>query len=1536
MRQNVEEKRVPAGNAVWSLARLGAPLLVAAIIGLWGATVRADVAPPVSIQLSGDVEQAVPGEIYVGVFQVEFNHPGTFGEFAITGDGWELLEAEFPPEGYYVEPSSFLIPFKARPENADARIGMEMTWDLQIVRRSFSIGPEVFAKRKMIHRAVSRPGSVMPLDPSAADEADTQKGSPGIDSPLRIEGRIVYDRAGRDLNEDGDYVDENEIPPLANVGVDTIYYQIMDVDLDGEELIRDGYTDSDGHFDTGNFDWDDCDAFGCDDPDLVLRFRTDNSIVRVEHGNGGFVPFYSWSTSEIVDFTGSYKNYGDVSPILPFEHPALHIHNSIVRTHRFILDEGLALVPKVTVVWPDPDGATTGAHYHDVAEEIHISTERQWREATHSHEYGHHFLHKLSNTIPTDYCNGHCDGIKDEDPCAPGTICENPSHCDNCPENDHDAWNEGWPDWLADVATRWMESTLTNHDGSDYQVLYKRSQETVGSCCTDGTFYLNEALDVETFVGALLRDIEDSNFDFHSWNLDDHRVQRDMMCLGVDEIFNVVTTANPVTIEAFQNAFISLYPEHVAALSHTSTNVAPLYRLAPNFPADTQPMGPVISAQSITHAQGQGGVLPCMVMAWDAPQDDANGACAYSYTWGPTPDIQASDFENDVDSIACQLSAKGEVNWVGDVYFGIRAAECGSALGDTAVFGPFEMGDCNSNGIVDLCDISCNHTGDDFHGCTVDSTLCQNVVGCSGSSDCQGNLVPDECDLASGFSQDCNRNGIPDECDQMKNWAGGTGQWVDPTGWIEASIPVNGDDVCIREEGGEATVTYTSGDTTVPILACSESLNIGSVSGSRTLTLSDPSWVDGDLMLHESSSTLQVDTRLDIGGTFTWSGGNNSPTLPRLTGAGTTYVHGGLNVPAIGTVNLYDHDLVLETGSTSLVQGRIGSSLAPSLTIRPGAVLDFQGESYLINGSGASLNVEGTLTKSVFTGSSSINASMQNDGLVHVQDGTLAFLAHSTTTGDIIGDSLTTVEFGCGGHELMPTSSLTADRVSFTGGNCGARNIRGTYDVTRQTANISSSQVFFTSEANIISYGTNLILSSGVTYFDAVVGSTLLFDNITAATVYFNSGDPIVTTDLTLVGGTVQGPSPITVTGTLTWPQSASFYGPGVVNSNGTMIVGPGGGQKELYLRDLKIGGLATFDGGIAVKGGSVVNNLVGGTMDLRIDGTVLSGRYETLNNSGTIVKTLGAGTTHIAPTTTNTGLIEIQVGTLEFADLDQNSGQILLNGGNLAMYLISNPQPLSLTGGTLSGSGMITGVVNNTGGSLEPGYSAGTLTMSHNYTQTAPGQLVTELGGLAPGTEYDQLILTGSAAATFGGTLRVELINGFVPEIGDTFDVVVAPSSSGMFDTVDVVGLPADRGMRVVDNTAGIRLQVFDPNCDGIVSDLGLCPGAICPVISYTLGQDPELSFADPATCPTGGSLPGATDFIEGRVTALGFDGGNVQLGIAAPADCGNTQDAFLWNSPALALGETHFFLARPVSAADYGTATAGETRVVAFGDCP
>ncbi len=72
----------------------------------------------------------------------------------------------------------------------------------------------------------------------------------------------------------------------------------------------------------------------------------------------------------------------------------------------------------------------------------------------------------------------------------------------------------------------------------------------------------------------------------------------------------------------------------------------------------------------------------------------------------------------------------------------------------------YVCGDCNTNGIPDACDLSC------------EAWDCAAFAGCGQSQDCNTNGVPDECDIANHASLDVNDNDIPDECEGLVQWAG--------------------------------------------------------------------------------------------------------------------------------------------------------------------------------------------------------------------------------------------------------------------------------------------------------------------------------------------------------------------------------------------------------------------------------------------------------------------------------------------------------------------------------------------------------------------------------------------------------------------------------------------------------------------------------------------------------------------------------------------------------------------------------------------
>ena len=77
---------------------------------------------------------------------------------------------------------------------------------------------------------------------------------------------------------------------------------------------------------------------------------------------------------------------------------------------------------------------------------------------------------------------------------------------------------------------------------------------------------------------------------------------------------------------------------------------------------------------------------------------------------------------------------------------------------------------------------------------------------------------------------------------------------------------------------------------------------------------------------------------------------------------------------------------------------------------------------------------------------------------------------------------------------------------------------------------------------------------------------------------------------------------------------------------------------------------------------------------------------------------------------------------------------------------------------------------------------TAGTLTINGNYTQTAAGTLAVDIGGGTPGTQYDQLNVSGAVA--LGGTINVNRPGNYVPPSLAVFQIVGFGSVSGDFAT--------------------------------------------------------------------------------------------------------------------------------------------------------
>lgn len=171
--------------------------------------------------------------------------------------------------------------------------------------------------------------------------------------------------------------------------------------------------------------------------------------------------------------------------------------------------------------------------------------------------------------------------------------------------------------------------------------------------------------------------------------------------------------------------------------------------------------------------------------------------------------------------------------------------------------------------------------------------------------------------------------------------------------------------------------------------------------------------------------------------------------------------------------------------------------------------------------------------------------------------------------------------------------------------------------------------------------------------------------------------------------------------------------------------------------------------------------------------------------------------------------------------------GNPVLQGGTLITDSFNIP-----TDETLNGTGTLqTNLVNH--GTVSPGSSPGTLTVVGNYTQGSDGTLTIELGGTTPGTEHDQLIVTGTASMS--GTLKVSIINEFSPQIGDTFTILPYGTRSGGFTTMN---MPEGYRWGISYGYYGLALTVLEG---------GSIQGTVICNSSHTVFVDLYLGDANP-----------------------------------------------------------------------------------------
>jgi hypothetical protein len=305
-------------------------------------------------------------------------------------------------------------------------------------------------------------------------------------------------------------------------------------------------------------------------------------------------------------------------------------------------------------------------------------------------------------------------------------------------------------------------------------------------------------------------------------------------------------------------------------------------------------------------------------------------------------------------------------------------------------------------------------------------------------------------------------------------------------------------------------------------------------------------------------------------------------------------------------------------------------------------------------------------------------------------------------------------------------------------------------------------------------------ITSAITTGNATSSFGILIDNS-------SKSDSIAATNLTNRGLVKSDNGPAVV--------FISTFANTIANNAGGTISGAGTGAQGAAIQTgngndtVNNAGTVIGDNGFAIdlQGGNNTLNVLGGTAS--ITGNISGGAGGT-NSLGF---NLGAGNSFsYAGTISNFSTVGIVSGTVTLSGDNTYSGNTTIGGGTLlAQNVTGSATGTSAvavnSGGKLGGNGTVGSVTVNTDGILAPGNSAGKLNINGDYTQVSGGKLAIELGGTTPVTQYDQLAVSG--LATISGTLDLTLVSGFLPSVGDTFQIITSGSATGNFTTINSSG---------------------------------------------------------------------------------------------------------------------------------------------------
>ncbi len=222
--------------------------------------------------------------------------------------------------------------------------------------------------------------------------------------------------------------------------------------------------------------------------------------------------------------------------------------------------------------------------------------------------------------------------------------------------------------------------------------------------------------------------------------------------------------------------------------------------------------------------------------------------------------------------------------------------------------------------------------------------------------------------------------------------------------------------------------------------------------------------------------------------------------------------------------------------------------------------------------------------------------------------------------------------------------------------------------------------------------------------------------------------------------------------------------------------------------------------GNVTLDGGSMIAGLnarfdLNGTVTVQAGSTASwMGEFKAAASGGgpvSIEVQAGAMLNHLDPAgqvSSNSGSYFVKTGSGLWHSLGSvTAPRIDLVGGVTRMDGVADSTLIQLLGGTLAGSGSVGNITSVGSGHVAPGASAGILG-SGDLSWSSTTDFEVEIGGVIPGSGYDQLAVTGSVNLG-GASLEIQRINGFAPSSGDVFTLIENDGADGISGTFD--GLP-------------------------------------------------------------------------------------------------------------------------------------------------